>query len=79
MNFDEIVKKVETLDGLTLDQLFELWKDAQKAEKGWEKNNCSSGWWKAYGSFYRRWNYRPSSIRQGGMQNTCGIKGSKYR
>ena len=37
MNFDEIVKKVETLDGLTLDQLFELWKDAQKAEKGWEK------------------------------------------
>ena len=36
MNFDEIVKKVETLDGLTLDQLFELWKDAQKAEIGLE-------------------------------------------
>ena len=37
MNFDEIAKKVEDKKDLTLDELFELWKEAQTVEEGWEE------------------------------------------
>ena len=41
MNFDEIVKKVEETKDLTLDELFDLWKEAQAVEEGWEETTVS--------------------------------------
>lgn len=41
MNFDEIVKKVEETKDLTLDELFDLWKEAQAVEEGWEETTIS--------------------------------------
>ena len=37
MDFNEIVKKVEETKDLTLDGLFDLWKEAQAVEEEWEK------------------------------------------
>ena len=45
MNFDEIVKKVEETEELTLDELFDLWKEAQAVEEGWEKTTLIKDSW----------------------------------
>lgn len=45
MNFDEIVKKVEETKELTLDELFDLWKEAQAVEEEWEKTTLIKDSW----------------------------------
>lgn len=45
MNFDEIAKKVEEKKDLTLDELFELWKEAQTVEEGWEETTLVKDTW----------------------------------
>lgn len=41
MNFVEIVQKVEKTENLTFDELFELWKEAQAVEEGWEETTVT--------------------------------------
>ena len=41
MDFNEIVKKVEETKDLTLDELFDLWKEAQVVEEGWKETTIS--------------------------------------
>ena len=45
MNFDEIAKKVEGKKDLTLEELFELWKEAQTVEEGWEETTLIKDTW----------------------------------
>lgn len=45
MNFDEIVKKVEETKDLTLDELFDLWKEAQAVEEEWEETTLIKDTW----------------------------------
>ena len=48
MNFDEIAKKVEEKKDLTLDELFELWEEAQTVEEGWEETTVPGDYSKKY-------------------------------
>ena len=41
MDFNKIVKKVEETKDLTLDELFDLWKEAQAVEEGWQETTVS--------------------------------------
>lgn len=41
MNFGEIVKRAEETKDLTLDGLFELWKEAQEVEERWQETTVS--------------------------------------
>ena len=45
MDFNEIVKKVEETKDLTLDGLFDLWKEAQAVEEEWEKTTLVKDTW----------------------------------
>lgn len=45
MNFSEIVKKVEETKDLTLDELFDLWKEAQAVEEEWEETTLVKDTW----------------------------------